>query len=137
MRQFDDVAESQNNSSKSIELEFTRAELAREEKAFESIANRQLEMQTELRAPSRVQLRQAATVPSEPEARTPYMQLAIACAAAFLRHSQLRSRVAGRHNQCRVHADRSIGVRQPRICRRRGRLRGRSTTFIARPLDHS
>jgi polysaccharide biosynthesis transport protein len=74
----------ESGKSKSVELEFVRAELAREEKIFELIAERKLALQTELRAPSRVEIRQKAMVPSEPDASRPYKQLAIVCTAALL-----------------------------------------------------
>src|SRR5262249_8520105 len=53
----DQVKDLQSGGAKSVELEFTRSELEREEKVFEMIASRKLALQTELRAPARVQLR--------------------------------------------------------------------------------
>ncbi len=51
----DQVKDLQSGGAKSVELEFTRGELEREEKVFEMIASRKLALQTELRAPARVQ----------------------------------------------------------------------------------
>jgi polysaccharide biosynthesis transport protein len=70
--------------SRVVELEFARAELSREEKVYELISDRKLALQTELRAPARIQLAQKASVPLEPAARAPYKLLAIACSAALL-----------------------------------------------------
>ena len=78
------VAELKKNGGKSIELEFARAELEREEKVFELIASRKLAMQTELRAPTRVRLRQKAAKPNHPIAPLPYKMLLMACSAAFV-----------------------------------------------------
>lgn len=77
------VAELTKNGGKSIELEFARAELEREERVFEMIASRKLAMQTELRAPTRVRLRQKAVKPKHPVAPLPFKMLALACTAAF------------------------------------------------------
>jgi len=77
------VAALKKNGGKSIELEFARAELLREEKVFELIASRKLAMQTELRAPTRVRLRQKASKPKRPVAPLPYKMLTLACSAAF------------------------------------------------------
>jgi len=78
------VAELKKNGGKSIELEFARAELGREEKVFELIASRKLAMQTELRAPTRVRLRQKATKPKHPISPLPFKMLVLACSAAFV-----------------------------------------------------
>ncbi len=77
------IAELKKNGGKSIELEFARAELVREEMVFELIASRKLAMQTELRAPTRVRLRQKASKPKRPVAPLPYKMLVLACSAAF------------------------------------------------------
>jgi hypothetical protein len=73
----------QMGAAKSLQLEFARAELAREEKVFELIAARKLALQTELRAPRRVRLRQRATVPLTPLDPVPYKVLWIGCLIAF------------------------------------------------------
>lgn len=78
------ISELKKNGGKSIELEFARAELEREEKVFELIASRKLAMQTELRAPTRVRLRQEAAKPNHPIAPLPYKMLLLACSAAFV-----------------------------------------------------
>ncbi len=73
-----------SGGEKSVLLEFSRAKLVREEKVFELIAARKLALQTELRAPARVRLRQAATVASLPIAPIPYNMLLLSCTAALL-----------------------------------------------------
>jgi polysaccharide biosynthesis transport protein len=72
-----------SGGAKSVELEFSRAELTREEKVFELIAARQLAMQTEQHAPARVRLRQPATVPIIPITPIPYKILLLGCVAAM------------------------------------------------------
>ncbi len=74
----------QSGGAKSVQLEFSKAELGREEKVFELIAARKLALQTELRAPARVRLRQAATVPSIPLEPIPYKILLLGCVAAMV-----------------------------------------------------
>jgi receptor protein-tyrosine kinase len=69
---------------KSVELEFAKAELEREESVFELIADRKLALQTELRAPPNVQLQKAADVPLFPQMPIPYKLLLMACSAAFV-----------------------------------------------------
>jgi polysaccharide biosynthesis transport protein len=73
----------QTGGAKSTELAFARAELEREESVFEVIASRKLALQTELRAPARVQLRQKAEAPSAPLDPIPYKLLLLATSAAF------------------------------------------------------
>ncbi|MFV2070994.1 MAG: hypothetical protein ACC645_28840, partial [Pirellulales bacterium] len=68
----------------SVQLEFARAELAREEKVFELIAVRKLSLQTELRAPARVRLRQKALVPTTPLEPVPYKFLVLGCCVALV-----------------------------------------------------
>lgn len=68
---------------KSVELEFARDELAREEKVLEMIASRKLQLQTEMRAPARVQFQRRADVPMMPLEPLPYKVLMLACATAF------------------------------------------------------
>src|SRR5262249_42134798 len=77
------VKEQQSGGGKSVELVFARSELDREEKVFELIASRKLALQTELRAPARVQLRQKANIPSIPQESIPYKMLLIACASSL------------------------------------------------------
>ena len=77
------VNELQSGGAMGVELEFARAELEREEKVFEMIASRKLALQTELRAPARVQLRQKANIPTVPVEPIPYKLLLIACSGAF------------------------------------------------------
>lgn len=78
------VTELQKNGGKSIELEFARSELMREESVFELIASRKLAMQTELRAPTRVRLRQKAPKPKNPVAAYPLKKLIMFCSLAFI-----------------------------------------------------
>jgi polysaccharide biosynthesis transport protein len=62
-----EIKSSRNGSAaKIVELRFASAELARQENVFEMIASRKMALQTELRAPARVQLLQTASVPEEP-----------------------------------------------------------------------
>ena len=68
---------------KGVELEFARAELKREEKVFELIASRKLALQTELRAPARIQLTRKADVPLHPIEPVPYKKLFMACSVAM------------------------------------------------------
>ena len=51
---------------KTLDLEFQRDELAREEKVFDLIATRALQLQTERRAPARIRLVQPAVPPAAP-----------------------------------------------------------------------
>jgi hypothetical protein len=55
------VAASRNETTP-VEIAFTQAELAREEKVFERIAERKLALQTEMRAPARVRFQRRAEV---------------------------------------------------------------------------
>lgn len=64
-RRCDALSKPEASSSKWGELAFAKSELAREEKVFEMIAARKLALQTELRAPARVGLRQKASVPKD------------------------------------------------------------------------
>jgi capsular exopolysaccharide synthesis family protein len=68
----------------SVEMEFARAELGREEKVFELIASRKLALQTELRAPARIQLRQKANVPVVPIEPIPFKLLLMASSVALV-----------------------------------------------------
>jgi capsular exopolysaccharide synthesis family protein len=61
-----------------MELEFKRAELAREEKVFEMIAERSMALTTESRAPGRVALLQRAETPIRPVENLPLRNLAAA-----------------------------------------------------------
>ena len=53
------------------------------EKVFELIASRKIALQTELRAPARIQLAQKASVPLAPIEPLPYKMLFLACTATF------------------------------------------------------
>lgn len=79
----DQLSSVTTGEGKGVELEFARAELRREEKVFELIASRKLALQTELRAPARIQLTRKADVPIRPVEPIPYKQLLMACSAAL------------------------------------------------------
>jgi capsular exopolysaccharide synthesis family protein len=65
-----------------MDLEFTRAELAREEKVFEMIAERSMALTTESRAPGRVALLRRAETPAGPVESLPLRNLAAAIFAS-------------------------------------------------------
>lgn len=77
------ISDAQAGEVKSIELGYQQAELAREEKVFEMIAERMLALQTESVAPARVYLLRKAEVPKAPVEKIPYKLLLVAAAAAF------------------------------------------------------
>jgi capsular exopolysaccharide synthesis family protein len=79
-KQLDEAGSSGNQS---LELEFTRTELAREEKVFEMIAQRAMELQTELRAPGQVTLMKRASIPKKPVEEIPLKNLALALFGSF------------------------------------------------------
>jgi capsular exopolysaccharide synthesis family protein len=93
-----ELRNAEHSGDTSLDLEFTRAELAREEKVFEMIAGRVLALQTEMRAPGRVTLLHGAQVPTSPVESMPIKQMAMAAAlsccvvlgAAILREFLLR-----------------------------------------------
>lgn len=83
-KQFEDQINAlKTGGGKSVELEFARNELARKDRVFELIASREIALQTESRAPTRVQLTQAARVPTVPMEQAPFKLLILACSAAF------------------------------------------------------
>ena len=71
------------SGNKSLELEFTRDELAREEKVFEIIAERSMVLATEMRAPGRITLLRRAEPPRYPIEKMPLRNLALAIFASF------------------------------------------------------
>jgi len=71
------------SGSHSLDLQFARAELAREEEVFEQIAQRALALRTEMRAPARVTLMKRADTPSVPIESLPWKQLAAVLLASF------------------------------------------------------
>lgn len=79
----DQLNERKTGEGKGVELEFARAELAREEKVFELIASRKLALQTEMRAPARIQLTRKADIPAIPIEPIPYKMLVMACSVAL------------------------------------------------------
>jgi hypothetical protein len=76
-----ELSKLEQSGDQSLELEFTRAELAREEKVFEMIAGRVMALRTELRAPGRVTLMREADVPTAPVESIPLKHMALAIAA--------------------------------------------------------
>jgi capsular exopolysaccharide synthesis family protein len=79
-KQLNDMGKS---GDQSLELEFTRTELAREEKVFEMIAERAMSLQTEMRAPGRVTLMKRAVTPLKPVEPLPLRNLTLAIFASF------------------------------------------------------
>lgn len=73
-----------SGGAQSVELEFSKTELGREEKVFELIAARMLALQTESNALSRVRLKQVATVPILAIDPIPYKILFPACLLALV-----------------------------------------------------
>ncbi len=72
------LAEVSKSGDKSLELEFVRSELEREEQVFKLIAERLMALATELRAPGRVSILKRADVPRYPVERIPVRNLALA-----------------------------------------------------------
>ena len=68
---------------RSLDLEFTRAALAREERVYELIADRVMALRTEIRAPGRVIPMQRATPPDRPAQAFPLQAWAIAFLASL------------------------------------------------------
>ena len=77
------LSQRKTGEGKSVQLEFARAALAREEKVFELIASRKLALQTEMRAPARVRLTRKADVPITAIEPIPYRMLFVACSMAL------------------------------------------------------
>lgn len=78
----EELVKRQAGKGKSVELEFARTELAREETVFGMIASRKLALQTEMRAPARINKIREARVPVAPIEPVPYKMLLMACAVA-------------------------------------------------------
>lgn len=78
-----ELANVKQSSGQSLELVFALAELSREEKVFELIAARTLELRTEMRAPSRVSLLRRAVAPSVPVESAPWKKLFLAVISSF------------------------------------------------------
>jgi capsular exopolysaccharide synthesis family protein len=78
------VKTSSQSSSQSLDLEFARAELAREERVYELIAQRALALRTESRAPARVSLVKSATTPAVPFETYPLKKMLMAAAMCFV-----------------------------------------------------
>lgn len=67
-----------------VELEFARGDLARVEQVYNMLLNRINEIDTENRAPSRVEVRQPAKLPTAPRELVPWRKFAVAGAAGLL-----------------------------------------------------
>lgn len=67
-----------------VELEFARGDLARVEQVYNMLLNRINEIDTENRAPSRVEVWQAASLPAAPKELVPWRKLGVAGAAGLL-----------------------------------------------------
>ena len=79
-----ELASVQEGGGKGAELEFAKAELAREEKVFEMIAARKLALQTEAKAPARVEVVDEVTASSVPLEAAPWKKLVLACGLAMV-----------------------------------------------------
>jgi len=66
-----------------VELEFAKGELERADSVYQRIADRILALTTEVRAPERVEIMRKASVPAEPEVKSPLKTVVLACLAAF------------------------------------------------------
>lgn len=83
-RRFDqELKNVQDGGGKGAELEFAKAELAREEKVFEMIAARKLALQTESKAPARVEVVAEVTASQAPIESAPWKKLFMACTLAM------------------------------------------------------
>ncbi|QDV79775.1 polysaccharide biosynthesis tyrosine autokinase [Botrimarina mediterranea] len=78
-----ELANVQEGGGKGAELEFAKAELAREEKVFELIAARKLALQTESKAPARVEVVDEVTASPVPLEAAPWKKLVLACGLAM------------------------------------------------------
>lgn len=78
------VKNTTQSSGQSLQLEFLRAELAREEKVFELISSRIVQLITEIVAPARVRLLKPAKVAAAPIERYPVKIMSIAGLAGLL-----------------------------------------------------
>lgn len=78
------LEELKDGGAKRVEFEFARAELTRKENVFELIEARKLALQTELRAPARVRLRQKAPIPIISLQPVPYTLLLLFCTASLV-----------------------------------------------------
>lgn len=79
----EELADVQESGGKATELQFAKADLAREEKVFEMIAARKLALQTESEAPARVYLVDPATTSNVADQSAPWKKLIVACAMAM------------------------------------------------------
>jgi len=74
----------QSLGDQSLELEFARNDLTRSELVFERIADRIAAMQTEMRAPNRINVLDRAMVPKEPIEKNPLKKIAALAGVSFL-----------------------------------------------------
>ena len=70
-------------SGASLELDFARSELEREESVYSMLADRTFELRTELRAPGRINIMRRAEVPTVPVESLPYKMLLLALAGSM------------------------------------------------------
>jgi capsular exopolysaccharide synthesis family protein len=78
------LQELKSGGAQSVELEFAKAELEREQRVFELIAARKLALQTEMRAPARVSLMQSAKAPAVALVAVPIKLLFVSCFASLV-----------------------------------------------------
>lgn len=67
----------------SLELEFARGELARAEEVYQRISERAVQLRTEMRAPARVTLLEAASAPVSPSVKDRMTKSGVGAAAGF------------------------------------------------------
>ena len=80
----DKLAEVSKSGDKSLELEFPRSELQREEQVFKLISERLMALATETRAPGRVSVLKQADAPRLPVERIPIRNLVLAGLASAI-----------------------------------------------------
>lgn len=83
-KQYDEqMKKMEQTGGDSLDLEFYRTELEREEKVFALISDRTLALKTELAAPGRVKLIDPANLPNEPQQRAPWRNLLVVTLIGF------------------------------------------------------
>lgn len=71
------------DNGQTLELEFARSELEREESVYTRLADRAFQMRTELRAPGRISIMRRADIPTSPVEAIPFKLIALAAAASL------------------------------------------------------
>lgn len=79
----DELAKVQQGGESAAELEFAQAALAREEKVFEMIAARKLALQTESKAPPRIELHGDVLASAVPLEAAPWSKIVLACCVSL------------------------------------------------------